>query len=166
MQNCPCRGRNPQCFRCGGSGMYEPVIDSVAARKNEIKSARKRSKSIQKQSKHRELLQGLKDACIAIEQDITPENITKLESVWNQSRGITTIHKEQTFKNASSIMRWLRRSGHITKKRAEQGAAANPSRTAPVSYDRSAFPFTSFSELGRPFGVAELGVRLYKMRFF
>jgi hypothetical protein len=34
-----------------------------------------------------------------------------------------------------------------------------PSRTAPVSYDRSAFPFTSFLELVRPFGVAELGVR-------
>jgi hypothetical protein len=33
-----------------------------------------------------------------------------------------------------------------------------PSRIAPVSYDRSAFPFTSFSELVRPFGVAELGV--------
>jgi hypothetical protein len=35
-----------------------------------------------------------------------------------------------------------------------------PSRIAPVSYDRPAFPFTSFLELVRPFGVAELGVRL------
>jgi hypothetical protein len=34
-----------------------------------------------------------------------------------------------------------------------------PSRIAPVSYDRSAFPFTSSLELVRPFGVAELGVR-------
>ncbi len=34
-----------------------------------------------------------------------------------------------------------------------------PSRAAPVSYDRSVFLFTSFLELGRPFGVAELGVR-------
>jgi hypothetical protein len=37
-----------------------------------------------------------------------------------------------------------------------------PSRTAPVFYDRSAFPFTFFAELGRPFGVAELGVSLLK----
>ncbi len=37
-----------------------------------------------------------------------------------------------------------------------------PSRTAPVSYDRSVFPFTSFLELVRPFGIAELGVRLFK----
>jgi hypothetical protein len=36
-----------------------------------------------------------------------------------------------------------------------------PSRTVPVFYDRSVFPFTSFSELAGPFGVAELGVRLY-----
>jgi hypothetical protein len=35
-----------------------------------------------------------------------------------------------------------------------------PSRTAPVSYDRSVFPFTLFLELVRPFGVAELGVSL------
>jgi hypothetical protein len=35
-----------------------------------------------------------------------------------------------------------------------------PSRIAPVSYDHSVFPFTSFLELVRPFGVAELGVRL------
>jgi hypothetical protein len=35
-----------------------------------------------------------------------------------------------------------------------------PSRIAPVSYDRSAFPFTPFPELVRPFGVAELGVSL------
>jgi hypothetical protein len=34
-----------------------------------------------------------------------------------------------------------------------------PSRIAPVSHDRSVFPFTSFPELVRPFGVAELGVR-------
>jgi hypothetical protein len=34
-----------------------------------------------------------------------------------------------------------------------------PSRDAPLSYDRSAFPFTSFLEFVRPFGVAELGVR-------
>jgi len=33
-----------------------------------------------------------------------------------------------------------------------------PSRNAPVSYDRSVFPFTLFLELARPFGVAELGV--------
>jgi hypothetical protein len=36
-----------------------------------------------------------------------------------------------------------------------------PSRDAPVSYDRSVFPFTSFLELVRPFGVAELGVRAF-----
>jgi hypothetical protein len=35
-----------------------------------------------------------------------------------------------------------------------------PSRTAPIFHDRSVFPFTSFLEFVRPFGVAELGVRL------
>jgi hypothetical protein len=34
-----------------------------------------------------------------------------------------------------------------------------PSRDAPIFHDHSAFPFTSFPELVRPFGVAELGVR-------
>jgi len=34
-----------------------------------------------------------------------------------------------------------------------------PGRSVSVSYDRSAFPVTSFLELVRPFGVAELGVR-------
>jgi hypothetical protein len=38
-----------------------------------------------------------------------------------------------------------------------------PSRDVPVSYDRSVIPFTLFLELVRPFGVAELGVRSFKL---
>jgi hypothetical protein len=44
--------------------------------------------------------------------------------------------------------------------RSNKALQLTPSRTAPVSHDRTVFPFTSFPELGRPFGVAELGVRL------
>jgi hypothetical protein len=42
---------------------------------------------------------------------------------------------------------------------ANKALQLTPSRVPPVSYDRPAFPFTSFLELVRPFGVAELGVR-------
>jgi hypothetical protein len=48
---------------------------------------------------------------------------------------------------------------HIEPNKALQ---LTPSRITPVSYDRSVFPFTSFLELVRPFGVAELGVRSLK----
>jgi hypothetical protein len=44
--------------------------------------------------------------------------------------------------------------------KANKALQLTPSRDAPVSHDRSVFPFTSFPELVRPFGVAELGVRL------
>ncbi len=46
------------------------------------------------------------------------------------------------------------------KNKANKALQLTPSRDAPISHDRSVFPFTSFSELVRPFGVAELGVRL------
>jgi hypothetical protein len=46
------------------------------------------------------------------------------------------------------------------KGRPNKALQLTPSRIVPFFYDRSAFPFTSFLELGRPFGVAELGVGL------
>jgi hypothetical protein len=55
----------------------------------------------------------------------------------------------------------LFREATLLQDRPNKALQLTPSRIAPVSYDRSAFPFTSFPELGRPFGVAELGVRLH-----
>jgi hypothetical protein len=48
----------------------------------------------------------------------------------------------------------------LYQSRPNKALQLTPSRIAPVSYDRSVFPFTSSLELVRPFGVAELGVRL------
>jgi hypothetical protein len=46
-----------------------------------------------------------------------------------------------------------------TKIRPNKALQLTPSRDAPIFHDRAVFPFTSFLELVRPFGVAELGVR-------
>ncbi len=72
--------------------------------------------------------------------------------------GHSNPHVSSAGKNMKLITRIYQMTS-VAGIRPNKALQLTPSRTAPVSYDRSAFPFTSFLELVRPFGVAELGVR-------